>query len=245
MLRRLDREVVGNSRRRIGPEIGRDLLGRAQAHIDVGGDVVRFQAELGRPRTIDVGEERRSIDLLLEMRIGDSRNCRDPSPELLRHPQVRRPVVADGPHIDLCRKAEIEDLRHDVGRLEIEGHLRERGRQDLAQLSHVVGGRGVTLLERHQDHAVVDADGRAVGKGEVIGARRQPDIVHDQLALALGNDLANLVLDRLEDAFGRLDPGGRRRPDVELDLTAVDGWKEVAPDEGSASRPRAPARGRR
>ena len=116
MLRRLDREVIGNSRRRIGPEIRRDLLGRAQADIDVGGDGVGVEPELRRPRPIDRGVERRRVDLLLQMRVGDAGNGRDAPPQLLRDPQVRRPVVADGAHVDLRRQAEIEDLRHDVRR---------------------------------------------------------------------------------------------------------------------------------
>ena len=51
-------------------------------------------------------------------------------------------------------------------------------------LRDVVGGRRVALLQRHQDHAVIDADRRAVGEGEIVGARRQADIVDDQLAVA-------------------------------------------------------------
>ena len=90
------------------------------------------------------------------------------------------PVVADGADVDLRRQAEIQDLRHHVGRLEIEDVLRECGRQHLAQFLDVVGGRRVALLQRHQDHAVIDADRRAVGEGQIVGARRQSDIVDDQ-----------------------------------------------------------------
>ena len=48
-LRRLHREVIGNAVGRIGPEIGRDLLGGAQADIDVVGDLAGVEAELLRP----------------------------------------------------------------------------------------------------------------------------------------------------------------------------------------------------
>ena len=97
----------------------------------------------------------------------------------------------------------------------------------------------MALLQRDQDDAVIDADGRAIGECQIVGTRRQADIVDDQLALALGNDLADLVLDGLEDALGRLDPGSGRRTDVELDLPAVDRRKEVAADQqqhGGAQR---------
>ena len=110
-----------------------------------------------------------------------------------------------------------------------------------AQLAHIFAGRRVAVLQRHQDHAVIDADGRAVGEREIVGARRQADIVDDQIALALRNDFADLVLDRLEDVFGGLDPGAGRRADVKLDLPAVDGRKEVAADERKHHARRAPA----
>ena len=45
----------------------------------------------------------------------------------------------------------------------------------------------------------------------------------------LGNDLADLVLDRLEDLLGRLDAGSGRRADMELDLAAVDDGKKSRP----------------
>ena len=245
MLRRLHRDVIGNSRRRIGPEIRRDLLGRAQADIDVGGDGVGVEPELRRARAIDGGVERRRVDLLLEMRVGDARDRGDAPPQLLRHAQVGRAVIADGAHVDLRGQAEIEDLRDDVGRLEIEHDLRKRGRQHLAQLAHVVGGRRVALLERHQDHAVIDADGRAVGECQIVGARRQADIVDDQLALALRERsrgscprppgrCARSPRSGFRPARGRGAGSGRRRS-----------RKEVAADEASAWRRRARAPARR
>ena len=56
----------------------------------------------------------------------------------------------------------------------------------------------MAVLERDEDDAVIDANGRAVGESEIIGARRQADIVDDALALVLGDDFADLVFDWLE-----------------------------------------------
>ena len=89
----------------------------------------------------------------------------------------------------------------------------------------------MSLLQRHQDHAVIDADGRAVGEGEVVHPLRHADIVDDEVAIALRNDLADLVLDLLEDALGRFDAGCRRGADVKLDLSAIDRGEEVAADQ--------------
>ena len=232
MLRRLDRDVVGNPGCRIGPEIGRDLFRGAEADVDIIGDGLRVETELQRPRPIDVHHEGRRIELLLKMGVGDARNARDAAPQLMRHAQIVGAIATDDPNVDLRRQSEIEDLGDHVGGLEIEGHRRKGGRQHLAEPAHVVGGRRVPLLERDQDHAVVDVDGRAVGESEVVRPLRHADVVDDEVAVARRNDLADLVLDLLEDALGRFDAGRRRRADVELDLSAVDGGEEVAADHG-------------
>ena len=184
-------------------KLGCTCCGGAQAHIDVAGDRVGVQPELLRPRAVDRRLKGRAVDFLLKMRVGDAGNGGDALLQLVRHLEIVAAVGADDPHVDLRRQTEIEDLRDDVGGLEIEHDIGKGGRQHLAQLAHVVGGRRVAALQRHHDHPVIGADGRAVGEGEIIGARRQPDIVDDQRAVLIGDDLADLVLDRLEDAFCR------------------------------------------
>ena len=83
------------------------------------------------PRPIDRGVECRALNLLLEMRVDDSGNGGHALLQFLGDAQVRGSIVADRPHVDLRGKAEIEDLRHHVGRLEIEDVLRKRGGQHL------------------------------------------------------------------------------------------------------------------
>ena len=229
----------------IGPEVGRHLLRGAQRDVEVVGDGDGVEAKLRRARAVDGGIEGRRVDLLLEMGVDDAGNGRDAPAQLLGDAEVGGAVVADRPHVDLRGKAEVQDLGHDVGRLEIEHDLGKRRRQGLAQLADVVGRRRMAFLERHQDHAVVHADGRAVGEGEIVGPRRQSDVVDDQLAVALGDDFADLVLDGLEDALGRLDARAGRGADMELDLAAVDQRKEVAADEDEQRPRRARGPGRR
>ena len=183
------------------------------------------------PCPIDRGVECRTIHLLLKMRVDDPGNGRHALLQFLRHAEVRRSVVADCPHIDLRRKAEIEDLRHHVGRLEIEHVLRKRRRQHLTQPANVVGGRCMALFERHQDDSVIDANGRAIREGEIVRPRRQPDIVDNQLAVFLGDDFANLVFDRLENPLGQFNSGSGGCAHVQLNLPAVDGRKEIAADQ--------------
>ena len=164
-LRGLNRQVIGYPLRRIGPEIRGYLLGRAQADVEVGGDLAGVEAELCRAGAVDRGKERRRIDLLLEMGIGNARDGPDAAPELPRDVQILDAVIADGAHVDLRRHPEIQDLGDHIGSLKIEDVFRKGRRQHLAQLAHIIGGRRVPVLQRHQDHAVIDADRRAVGEG--------------------------------------------------------------------------------
>src|ERR1700719_1943467 len=135
------------------------------------------------------------------MRVGDARNGRDATQQLMRYAHVGSAVAANHANVNLRRQSEIENLGGHVGSLEIEGHGRKGGRQHLAELAHVVGGRSVPVLEGYQDHTVVDVDCRAVGKSEVVYPLRQANVVDDQVALARRNDLADLVLNVLEDAL--------------------------------------------
>jgi hypothetical protein len=89
----------------------------------------------------------------------------------------------------------------------------------------------MTRLERNEYDPVIRPDGRAIAEGEIVRASWQTDIVNDDPAFGLGNHLADLVLDRLEDALCRFDPGSGRSPDMQLYLTAVDQRKEVATHE--------------
>src|ERR1700747_1577410 len=200
-----------------------DLLRGAQADVDVVGDSLCIETELKRPRSVDPGHESRRIELLLKMGVGDARNGRNAPPQLPRHPQVSGAVAPDGAHVDLRRQPEIEDLGDHIGGLEVERHRRKGRRQHLAQPADVAGGRRVPLLERYQDHAVVNVDGRTVGEGEVVCPLRHANVVDDEVAIARWNDLADLVFDLLENALGRFDTGRGRGAYMQLDLSTVDG----------------------
>ena len=112
--------------------------------------VLALRPSCGRPRAVD--RRRRTP-------VASTSCCRCASAmpgmaamllaKLLRDLQVVGPVVADQSDVDLRRQAEIEDLRDDVGGLEIEHVIGKRSRQHLAQLAHIVGRRRVTLLQRH------------------------------------------------------------------------------------------------
>src|SRR3984957_1243113 len=166
------------------------------------------------------------------MDIGDPRNGRKPPPQLLRHPPVRGTVSADYASVDLRREPEIENLGDHVGGLEIEYVGGKRGWQHFTELTHVICRWRMSLLQRHQDHAIIDVDGRPVSEGEVVRSFRDPEIVDDEIAFPFRDDLADLVFDLLEDALRGFDARVGRGTDVQLDLAAVDRREEVAANKG-------------
>ena len=59
-----------------------------------------------------------------------------------------------------------------------------------------------------------------------------PMLSRIMLALVLGDDLADDVLDLAEDPLGLLDPGAGRGPDVQPELAGIDRREEVLADPG-------------
>ena len=69
--------------------------------------------------------------------------------------------------------------------------FREGGPQLLAQSADIFGRWGVILFQRDLDDAVIDADRRPIREGEIIEARREPDIVYDELEILLRDHLSD------------------------------------------------------
>jgi len=57
----------------------------------------------------------------------------------------------------------------------------------------------VPLLEGHQDHAVIGANGRTVGERQVIGTLGYADVVDDKVSLPLGKRIAQPRLEAGEE----------------------------------------------
>src|SRR6185436_888590 len=96
-----------------------------------------------------------------------------------------RPLDLD---VDRGRQAKVDDLRHDVGGQEVEGHAGEGLRERPPQGPDVVGGGAMLGLQRDEDVGIGGADdtGRAVHP--VDAAVRKSDVVDDHVELA-GGDL--------------------------------------------------------
>ena len=139
----------------------------------------------------------------------------------------QRPADLD---VDRRRQAEVEDLVDDVGRLCEEPELRKPLRQLVAKRLEVRRGRAMRRVERDHDLAVGGPDRHVVAERQVDGIRHA-DVVGDHVELVGRNHLADVVLDALEVVFGLFDPRSGRRPDMQPQLSRVDGWKEIAADK--------------
>ena len=131
-------------------------------------------------------------------------------------------VAARHLDVDLRQGAEVQDLRDDVGGLEI-GHDVGKALSDrLAQALGVARHRTVALLQVDEHLPVVVGDEGAVREREVVVVRRQAEIDEDLADLALWNHLAHHSLDLREDLLRRLDSHAGPGAEVQGHLARLD-----------------------
>ncbi len=147
-------------------------------------------------------------------------------------PRIGFDVGAAELHVDRRRQAEVEDLRHDVGRLEEELDAGEPLRQLGAQPRHEGLGRLVAFAQRQQDLAVERADRARVAVRQVDAAVGHTQVVEHGLELVGRYQLADRNLHRIGQACGFLDSRARRRAHVQADLAGIDRREEIATEEG-------------
>ncbi len=124
--------VVGNAVFRVGPEIRRHLLGRTQVDVDVGGYLVDVQAKFLSARAVYRVVQFRRVQLLLHVGIHHTGHGGDALGDAARDVLIVDTVPALHLHVDLRWHAEIQDLRHQIGGLEIELNLGKGRRQFVA-----------------------------------------------------------------------------------------------------------------
>src|SRR5882757_5165390 len=89
----------------------------------------------------------------------------------------------------------------------------------------------MALLQLDLGNTVVDADRGTIRECQIVGSRRQSDIVDNELAISFRNDFADLVLHLLEYRLGAFDTGPSGPANVKLDLAAVDQREKIPPNE--------------
>ena len=227
VLRRLGGEVVVDAVLPVQEEGRRRLEAAAQRHQQAAGEVAGREAALGGLRAVDGDVELRIVEALLDPEVHQPRHLAQLVQHLVRHAAVALDVRALDLHVDRRRQAEVDDLRDDVGRQEIERHAGELRRQPFPERADVVGGGPVAGLQRHQDVGVGGADDAGGAVHPVDGAVGQPDVVEDHVELAGGDLAPDGGLDEVGQPGRLLDPRAGRRPQVQSELAAVGVRKEV------------------
>src|SRR5262249_13255895 len=122
ILGRLHPDGVVHAILEVEPVVGRDLGNAREGHEQARGDVLLREPELLRAPPVDVDVDGRYVHDLLQADVDGAGDGAAATYQILRDPQVRR-IAADDLHVDGRRQAEVQDLPHDVGRLEEEHEI--------------------------------------------------------------------------------------------------------------------------
>ncbi len=143
-----------------------------------------------------------------------------------------RVVAAEDGDVDRRRGPEVQNLPHDVGRLEEELDPGLPVSEGPTQLVHVLARRHPPLgPQLDQDLGVLGADGPRVAVAQVQPAVWQPDVVdnrHDVIA----DRLADEAIDFVGQARRFFDAEAGSGAHVEPDLPGVDLREEIAAEDG-------------
>ena len=120
ILRSLRDDRIGHAILRVDPERRSDLETAGQTFLQALCDVAFVQADLRRAHPVDLDAKRRIVGRLLDSRVGDAGDAGDLSQQFVGVNVVGGELGADDLNVDRRGKAEIENLRDDVGRQESE-----------------------------------------------------------------------------------------------------------------------------
>jgi hypothetical protein len=170
-LRRLSGQTVADPVLRIEPVGGRYLGARTERYQDAVGHIALCETRLGGFRTVHFEVEARLVEELVNVGIHRAGDFADFCRHLLRDGEIALHVVTYELDVNRGGETEIQDLAHDVGRLEKEFDAGEFARQFRAQLRDEVGGRVVVLgIEGHKNFSVRRPDRGVVAVGRVDAA---------------------------------------------------------------------------
>ncbi len=232
VLRRLGRDVVVHAVLPVQEEQRRGLETAAQRVQHAARDVALGQTVLLRLGAVDIDLEVRVVELLLDARVDHAGHRAHLVEDLVGDDAVAGDVGAVDLDVDRRRHAEVQDLRDDVGRQEVERHAGKSARQVAADRRDVIRGRPVIGLERDHDVGVRGADGARGRVRQVDGAVGQADVVEDRVHLARRDDLPDGGFDQVGEPRGLLDAGAGLGAHVQDELAAVGVGEEVLAEPG-------------
>src|SRR5258708_27581559 len=131
-------------------------------------------------------------------------------------------------HVDGRRRAEIQDLRHDVRGLKEKLHAGKTLRKLFAQIIDVhAGGLSAHFFQLHKKFRVGAPDGASIAVCEVDAAVRQADIVENRSQLVLRDGFADDAVHLVAEPGRSFDAQARASAHVEANLSGVDLRKEI------------------
>src|SRR5260370_14146185 len=163
----------------------------------------------------------------MKIHVHRSRNLGNLLAEVFGDFVILRLVMTDYLNIDRRRKPSIQNLTDDVRGLHEKRVIRVLSYQLLPDSFNIIPGRTVLLLvERHQDLSVGGTDRGSVTQGEVK-IHRQTNISEHKINLVLGDNTSDDILHLGKYMLGLLNPGARRRPHVQPELTGINQREEI------------------
>ena len=176
----------------------------------------------------------RRIHHLVDVHVHRARNRGHIAPDLLRQRIVLIELPPAHLDIDRRRKPEVQNLVHNIRRLEVEHHLRKLLVQHLPQMHPVALRRMMLLRQRHQDLPILHIRQRPIAERQVEAPVRNPDVIQHHRQLVRRNLPPNRRLHRCEDlsrpASIRV-PGGVRT--CSRNVPASTAGKKSCPINGS------------
>jgi hypothetical protein len=142
-----------------------------------------------------------SLENLLDAGIGNAGHAADLGLQGRGELSVLHHVRPADRDVDGRRRAEIQDLADNVGRLEGKGRVGEFLRQQFPQGLYVVSDRKLgRVVERKENVGIEDANSPRIAVGEIYAAERQADVVDAAQNLVRRDDVAYLRLDLVCEA---------------------------------------------
>src|SRR5438552_14484183 len=131
-------------------------------------------------------------------------------------------TMSDDLDVDWRRGTEVEDLRHDVGRLEEKLHTREPMRERFPQPSDVLAGWVAALLfELDEDLGIAGSDCTCIAVTQVYATVGQADIVQERDELFFRDCFANRAVHFIRQSSGFFDAQAGARAHVQTDMAGV------------------------
>src|ERR1700687_812403 len=170
----------------------------------------------------------RLIEGLLDTQVTRSRNRRNPAQQFVGELAVVRQVVAGYLDVDRGRKAEIQDLAHDVRRKKRKIHAGKLFSQLQTQIVDILFGRPMSRVQRDQNVGVRGTGRGGVAVRKIDAAVGQTNIVNNGGEVVRRDLFPYEASDPVAKIRGLLDARAGPAAHMQFKLPRVDAGEEIA-----------------